>query len=116
MPAAKDHFPVTITNDGRDWTAKALLIRELCMLKVVEEMTQKPDWWEHIRNPHATKSWGKEIPALDWSKYMKYADFTSAMAIQVRCMTAVFFFSDSSTLICCNSTVYPRAQAQSRPI
>lgn len=116
MPAAKDHFPVTITNNGRDWTAKALLIRELCILKVVEETTEKPEWWENISNTHITKSWEKEILALDWSKYMKYADFTSAMAKQVRCMTTEFFFNDSSTLSCYVPTVYSRAQAQSRPV
>lgn len=99
MPAAKDHFPITITNDGRDWTAKALLIRELCMLKVVEEITEKPDWWSNIRNRDIARSWGKEILALDWSKHMKYADFTSSMAVQVRCMTLEFFFNNSSTLI-----------------
>ncbi|PTB38379.1 hypothetical protein M441DRAFT_447257 [Trichoderma asperellum CBS 433.97] len=80
MPARKDRFPVAITNEGLEWTAEALLLRELCMIKVVEEITNKPDWWKNVRNAHIAKSWKREILALDWSKYMKYADFTSAMA------------------------------------
>lgn len=84
MPARKDRFPVAITNEGLEWTAEALLLRELCMIKVVEEITNKPDWWKNVRNAHIAKSWKREILALDWSKYMKYADFTSAMAERVR--------------------------------
>ncbi|EHK48605.1 hypothetical protein TRIATDRAFT_163275, partial [Trichoderma atroviride IMI 206040] len=80
MPAKKDHFPVTITNEGRDWTAKALLIRELCMLKVVDEITKKSDWSNNVRKAHIENSWRQEILALDWSKYMKHADFTPNMA------------------------------------
>lgn len=116
MPAYKDRFPVTITNEGLEWTARALLIRELCMLKVIEEITEKPDWSRNVRNAHTTTSWTKEILALDWSKHIKYADFTSSMAEQVRCMPPEFVFNDSSALIWCDATVYPRAEAQSRPI
>lgn len=84
MPALNERSPVTMTNDGVEWTAKALLTRELCMLKVVEEVTAKPDWWEHVHTDHITKSWQREILALDWSRYKKYADFTSSMAEHVR--------------------------------
>ncbi|KAM0513369.1 hypothetical protein ACHAPE_007831 [Trichoderma viride] len=80
MPADNKCFPVTITNEGLEWTARALLIRELCMLKVIEEITEKPDWSNNVRNSHVTTNWKKEILALDWSKHIKYADFTSSMA------------------------------------
>lgn len=109
MPAYNKRFPVTITNEGLEWTARALLIRELCMLKVIEEITEKPDWSNNVRNGHVTTSWKKEVLALDWSKHIKYADFTSSMAEKVRCMPPEFFFNDSSTLICCDATLYPRA-------
>jgi hypothetical protein len=80
----KDRFPIILSNEGLEWTAKALLIRELCMLKVVDEVTEKPDWCRNIHKAHITKNWKKEILALDWSKYLKYADFTPTMAEQVR--------------------------------
>ncbi|KAM0253378.1 hypothetical protein ACHAQJ_007273 [Trichoderma viride] len=80
MPSAKDRFPVIITNEGLKWTAQALLIRELCMLKLVEEITNKPDWWNKVRDAHITCRWKQEILELDWGKYVKYADFTSSMA------------------------------------
>jgi hypothetical protein len=81
---SKDRFPIIITNEGIAWTAKAILIRELCMLKLVEEITNKPNWWKKVRDARLTEKWKKETLELDWSKYMKYADFTSSMAEWVR--------------------------------
>lgn len=54
------------------------------MLKVVEEVTNKPGWWENVRKSHIAKKWKKEILALEWEDYLKYADFTPSMAALVR--------------------------------
>ncbi|KAK1237888.1 hypothetical protein MKX08_002467 [Trichoderma sp. CBMAI-0020] len=82
LPHTGPYCPVLLTNDGLQWGAAPLLIRELCMLKAMEEITDKPDWWKNVRDAHTAECWKREILALDWSKYMKYADFTSSMAEQ----------------------------------
>ncbi|KAL7945789.1 hypothetical protein V8C42DRAFT_352787 [Trichoderma barbatum] len=78
MPRGR--FPVIATNRGIEWTAGPLFIRELCMLKVVEEVTNKPGWWDNVRDTNIAYKWKKEILGLEWSNYLKHADFTPSMA------------------------------------
>ncbi|KAL7912224.1 hypothetical protein GGI35DRAFT_492157 [Trichoderma velutinum] len=73
-------YPVISTNDGIKWDTTALWSRELCMIKVVEEITNKPGWSDDVRHAHITDKWKKEILELDWSNYLTYADFTLSMA------------------------------------
>lgn len=50
------------------------------MIKVIEEITNKPGWCDDVRHAHIAAKWKKEILGLDWSKYLSYADFTPSMA------------------------------------
>jgi hypothetical protein len=73
------HFPV-LGSDEEGWKAATLLIREVCMLGAVEELTNKPEWWLKCRDPEITKKWKEEALAMDWAASRKHADFTPAMA------------------------------------
>ncbi|KAF5681277.1 hypothetical protein FHETE_66 [Fusarium heterosporum] len=82
MPDEADRFPLLFLNDdcGDGWEAPALLIRECCMLKFMDELTDKPRWWLKINDEEIVARWKKEVLAMDWKSYLKHADFTSAMA------------------------------------
>lgn len=68
---------------GVQGAAPALLVREICMLKVVEDITNKPEWWSDVRKTKVTTIWKNEMLRLKWRNYLKYADFTSSMADSV---------------------------------
>ncbi|EHK19416.1 uncharacterized protein TRIVIDRAFT_89541 [Trichoderma virens Gv29-8] len=80
MPPEEERFPVLIGVHSYDWKAATLLIREVCMLKFIEEVTNKPQWWEKVFNPDIANKWKQEALQMDWEEYRKYADFTPAMA------------------------------------
>ncbi|KAL6814645.1 hypothetical protein V8C40DRAFT_269780 [Trichoderma camerunense] len=74
------YYPVISNNDGIRWYTAPLWNRELCMMKVIEEITSKPGWCDDVRHAHIAAKWKKEILGLDWSNYLSYADFTPSMA------------------------------------
>jgi hypothetical protein len=80
LPPASQRFPVLSGDEHTDWSADTLTIREVCMLRVVEELTNKPEWWLKVRDPEIAARWQKEALAMDWPAYREYADFTPAMA------------------------------------
>ncbi|PNP47873.1 hypothetical protein TGAMA5MH_00925 [Trichoderma gamsii] len=80
MPPRGQRFPVLIGAEGYDWKAATLLIREVCMLKFVEEITNKAQWWEKVFNPQIAEKWKQEALQMNWKEYRNYADFTPAMA------------------------------------
>jgi hypothetical protein len=80
MPPNDQRFPVLIGVDSYDWKAATLLIREVCMLKFVEEVTNKVQWWEKVFNPEIADKWKHEALQMNWEEYRSYADFTPAMA------------------------------------
>lgn len=49
------------------------------MLKVVEDLTNKPEWWLKCRDPRISDRWKSEMLAVDWTQYHRHADFTPAM-------------------------------------
>lgn len=65
---------------GGCWAAATLLIREVCMLMLMEELTNKPNWWDKVRDPEIAAKWKKEALEVDWAAVRNYADFTPAMA------------------------------------
>ncbi|KAL6695078.1 hypothetical protein J3F84DRAFT_38399 [Trichoderma pleuroticola] len=73
-------YPVISTYEGIRWYTTALLSRELCMMKAVEEITNMPGWCDDVRHAHIADKWKKEILGLDWGNYLSYADFTPSMA------------------------------------
>jgi hypothetical protein len=86
------HFPVLGTEE-EGWKATTLLIREVCMLGAIEEITNKPEWWLKCRDPEITKKWKEEALALDWATIREHGDFTPAMADAVRSRTESRSFS-----------------------
>lgn len=80
--------PVLVGNQTWDWNADTLTIREACMLKLVEDITNKPNWWEKVKNPEIVAKWKKEALEMPWSEYRQYADFTEAMADAVSSLPA----------------------------
>ncbi|PHH75721.1 hypothetical protein CDD82_4316 [Ophiocordyceps australis] len=80
MPSSHDRFPVLMGDQYKDWAAATLLIREVCMLKMIEDLTNKPDWWLKVHNPHIAARWKREALAMNWPAYRDHADFTPNMA------------------------------------
>ena len=54
------------------------------MLRFVDEITNKPEWWTKVRNPVIANKWKAEALSLDWRAYHKWAKFTEAMADAVK--------------------------------
>ncbi|EMT70729.1 hypothetical protein FOC4_g10009197 [Fusarium odoratissimum] len=81
---ASAHFPVVLgmeEGEGEgDWRASTLTIREVCMIKVIEDLTNKPEWWIKVNDDEITAKWKKEAMEMPWGEYRVYGDFTQAMA------------------------------------
>ncbi|KAJ4022272.1 hypothetical protein NW752_000525 [Fusarium irregulare] len=75
-------FPVVLGEyeEPKDWKAKTLTIRETCMLKVIEDLTNKPEWWLKVNDPEIAAKWKKEATELPWADFRQNADFTQEMA------------------------------------
>jgi hypothetical protein len=56
------------------------------MIRVVEKLTNKPDWWTKCRDPEVAQKWKNEMLGMDWHEITgsEYADFTEKMADAVR--------------------------------
>ncbi|WZH43236.1 uncharacterized protein QYS62_004238 [Fusarium acuminatum] len=50
------------------------------MLKVIEELTNKPEWWRKVNDPDIVAKWVKEAMAMPWAEYRPNGDFTQLMA------------------------------------
>ncbi|KAG5808810.1 hypothetical protein H9Q74_001497 [Fusarium xylarioides] len=78
------HFPVVLKReDGEgegDWRATTLTIREVCMLKVIEDLTNKPEWWIKVNDDEIAAKWKKEAMEMPWGEYRVFGDSTQAMA------------------------------------
>jgi hypothetical protein len=53
------------------------------MLKLVEQLTNKPDWWIKVKSGSITRKWRHEAVEMDWTLYRQHADFTRAMSYAV---------------------------------
>lgn len=76
----KGEFPVLVDDEEDGWKAATLLIREYCMLKVLENLTNKPEWWKKVFDAEIAARWKAEMLSMDWEQYHKNADFTPSMA------------------------------------
>lgn len=83
MPPADQRFPVLIGVHEWDWKAATLLIREVCMLKFIEDLTNKTEWWIKVQSSQIADKWKQEALQMDWKAYRQHADFTPAMADSV---------------------------------
>ncbi|KAJ6787607.1 hypothetical protein PWT90_05008 [Aphanocladium album] len=69
------------SNGESNWAAHTLLIREICILRVVEELTNKPEWWLKVKNDEIAAKWKTEILQMDWKSLVNlWAVFTEEMA------------------------------------
>ncbi|KAH6893499.1 hypothetical protein B0T10DRAFT_400799 [Thelonectria olida] len=73
-------FPVLVGDQAWDWNADTLTVREVCMLRFIEDITNKPEWWRKVKNRKIVAKWKKEALEMPWTEYREYADFTEAMA------------------------------------
>lgn len=86
LPQAAKRFPILMGDENRDWTAATLHVREVCMLKMLDELTDKPEWWLKAQDPEITARWASEAMTMDWNVYRQRGDFTTAMADAVCAM------------------------------
>lgn len=50
----------------------------------IEEITNKSDWWVKVHDAEIAARWKAEALEMNWAAFLKYADFTPAMADAVR--------------------------------
>src|SRR4051812_18758895 len=63
---AGTHFPVVLGREEGDWRASTLTIREVCMIKVIEDLTNKPEWWIKVNHDEIAAKWKKEAMEMPW--------------------------------------------------
>lgn len=68
---------------NKDWKARTLILREVCMLKFMEDITNKAEWWRKVRDPEIATKWKEEALGFNWSEYRRHGDFTKNMAEMV---------------------------------
>ena len=57
-----DYFPQLYD----EWASITLLSREVCMLSIIEKLTNKPDWWAKCYDEEIASRWKKEMLEVDW--------------------------------------------------
>jgi hypothetical protein len=73
-----DRFPTLLVEE--DWKANTLLRAEVCMLRMVEELTNKPEWWRKVHDPDVAEKWKQEALDMDWRARLPFVNFTPRMA------------------------------------
>ncbi|KAF4958389.1 hypothetical protein FGADI_2555 [Fusarium gaditjirri] len=63
-----------------DWKSRTLMNREICRLKLEEDITNKPHWGEKVMNTRIVSKWKQEALQMPWASYQHNGDFTSKMA------------------------------------
>ncbi|RBR12845.1 hypothetical protein FVER53590_30334 [Fusarium verticillioides] len=79
MPEDDRHFPILL-GTGSDFVANTLTNRELCIVRIISEFTNKPDWWIKVLDGTIASRWKTESLKFDQGQYLRYGDFTTAMA------------------------------------
>ncbi|CAI6085409.1 unnamed protein product [Clonostachys chloroleuca] len=79
LPVNAERFPILVGDEDLDWKANTLLIREACMLELMETLTNKPEWWVKVFDSKITTKWKTEALGMDWGQYLEHADFTPNM-------------------------------------
>ncbi|KAF4439810.1 hypothetical protein F53441_12480 [Fusarium austroafricanum] len=73
-------FPVIHGGDEGDWKAATLTVREVCMLKFMDDITDKPEWWLKVNDDEIAAKWEKEAIEMPWDSYITNGDFSQTMA------------------------------------
>ncbi|KAL7928734.1 hypothetical protein V8C35DRAFT_224523 [Trichoderma chlorosporum] len=81
LPRGRDRFPILagVLDNSGVWKAVTLVVSEVCMLKLVEEITNKEQWWLKVRNPDIVAKWKEEALAMDWASYREHGDFSPTL-------------------------------------
>lgn len=81
---AQGGFPsLRSINHRMDWKAATLLLREVVMLKLIEDITNKPEWWIKVKDASIRDKWAAEALGINWDEFLDNADFTEKMAHHV---------------------------------
>ncbi|KAF5965948.1 hypothetical protein FBULB1_11955 [Fusarium bulbicola] len=75
----KKRQPFLLGLPEKDWKSRTLMNREICMLKLEEDITNKPHWWEKVLNTDIVYKWKQEALQMPWASYQQNGDFTSKM-------------------------------------
>ncbi|QGI69858.1 hypothetical protein CEK26_002190 [Fusarium fujikuroi] len=76
----KKRQPFLLGLHDEDWKSRTLMNREVCMLKLEEDITNKPHWWEKVLKTDIVYKWKQEALQMPWASYQHNGDFTSKMA------------------------------------
>ncbi|KAG8422980.1 hypothetical protein J3459_009899 [Metarhizium acridum] len=78
------------------------------MLKFMEDITNKPEWWRKVRDPNIAARWKQEVLGLNWAEYRKHGDFTyknmAEMCIRELCKKAASYEETSLIPVIDHST------------
>ncbi|KAI1024202.1 hypothetical protein LB504_005574 [Fusarium proliferatum] len=75
----KKRQPFLLGLHEEDWRSRTLMNREVCMLKLEEDITNKPHWWEKVLKTDIVSKWKQEALQIPWASYQQNGDFTSQM-------------------------------------
>jgi hypothetical protein len=75
----KRRQPFLLGLHAKDWQSRTLTNREVCMLKLEEDITNKHEWWEKVLNPDIVSKWKQEALQMPWASYQHNGEFTSKM-------------------------------------
>ncbi|KAI1061041.1 hypothetical protein LB507_010213 [Fusarium sp. FIESC RH6] len=76
----KNRPPFLLGLGHQDWDTRTLTNREVCMLELMETITNKPEWWIKALDPAIVAKWKQEALQAPWDSFQRNADFTEAMA------------------------------------
>ena len=79
----KNRPPFLLGLGHQDWDTRTLTNREVCMLELMETITNKPEWWIKALDPAIVAKWEQEALQAPWDSFQRNADFTEAMAKKV---------------------------------
>lgn len=67
MPEPKHRFPLLFIEDNYEegWRAATLTIRESYMLKLVDKLSDKPEWGRKVRDHDIASKWKQEALEID---------------------------------------------------
>ncbi|KAH6880363.1 hypothetical protein B0T10DRAFT_519294 [Thelonectria olida] len=76
----EERHPFLLGLGEKDWDAPTLTNCEVFMLKFIEEITNRPEWWRKVREPDIVLKWKQEVLEMPWTGYQRYAVFSETMA------------------------------------
>lgn len=90
MRGYEKQFPVLVQLGSNPYEvyrfrAVTLLMREASMLKLLGDLTDKPEWWRKVHDEVIAGKWKAEALSMDWDALHPYADFTPRMFDAVSC-------------------------------